>query len=73
MKVFGDFIMLQVCYFFHIFNMLDVDRNFAIGYFPIGLIGLYILFCILIIIVGTIINLRLRIRIYYSKRQFFKK
>ena len=73
MNVLGDFIMLQICYFFYIFNMLNVDRNFAIGYFPIGLMGLYIFTCLSKIILGTVIYLRVRTRIYYVKKNFFNK
>ena len=71
MNVFGDFILLQVCYFFYIFNMMaEVEINFAIGYFPIALVGFYILTCLIIVIVSTVKFMKTRTRVCCAKKKF---
>ena len=70
MNVFGDFILLQICYFFYIFNMVEVEVNFAIGYFPIALVGFYILTCLIIVIASTVKFMRTRMRVCCAKKKF---
>ena len=48
--------------------MVDVEANFYAGYVPIVVIGLYILVCLTIIIFGSFVSIKLRLRIFFAKR-----
>ena len=56
--VFNEMVILNISYSFLIFNMIDVETNFSVGYVPIAGIGIYILVSLIVIIVQTYRALR---------------
>ena len=68
MGTFNELFMMQVCYNFICFNIVDVETNFAIGYASIAIVGLYILFCLLVILYGSFTAGKLRVRKCCARR-----
>ena len=73
LNVISDFIILQVAYFFLIFKMVDIELNFDVGYVPITIVGVYILFCFAYVIYTSITGSSTRIRNWYKKYKYLQK
>ena len=64
LQVYGDLTFMLTSYFFFIFNIVDVEVNFFMGYTPIGIIGLYISITLLSIVFGILGDLKNRLKVY---------
>ena len=71
--VFNEMVILNISYSFLIFNMIDVETNFSVGYVPIAGIGIYILVSLIVIIVQTYRALRNKCVKCCAKRRFKKQ
>ena len=68
LNTFSEVIVLQVCYNVLSFAMLDLEANFEVGYVSIIAIGFYMLVCLSIIIFGSLLNIKKKVRIFFAKR-----
>ena len=73
LTAFSEIIILLVTYSFFSFDLLDVEANFEVGYFPIGVMGLFLLISLLIMIIGGFRATKLKIRICCAKRYHKKQ
>ena len=71
--VFNELVILNISYSFLIFNMIDVETNFSVGYVPIAGIGFYIFVSLLVIIARTYLALRIKCVKCCAKRRFTKQ
>lgn len=73
LNTFAEFCILTISYCFFCFDLIDVEQNNEVGYFPIAFTGLYICVCLLLIIAQSIGVLILRCKkrcaIYRYQRQ----
>ena len=64
LHIYGDLTFMLTSYFFFIFNIVDVEVNFYMGYIPIGIIGLYISITLLSIVFGILGDIKNRLKVY---------
>ena len=67
-----EVIILAVTYMFVTFNVVSAETNYAMGYYVIGFLGLYLIMNILHILIDGIIGLKNRIRKYCKLRSYRK-
>ena len=70
MDTLNELVILQVAYCFLSFDLLDVERNFAAGYSPVVLTGVYLVIALLLIIIDSIRGVRRKIKVWFAKRLF---
>ena len=68
LSTFSELVILEITYCFFSFDLLDVEANFEVGYFPIVVMGLYIVGFLIIIMVGSIRAIRIGIKLCCAKR-----
>ena len=64
LHIYGDLTFMLTSYFFFIFNIVDVEVNFLMGYIPIGINSLYISITFLSIVFGILGDLKNRLKMY---------
>ena len=61
--------LMFTSYFFLVFNIVDVEVNFITGYYPIGIIGIYISLILLSIALGICLVFKNRLTMYFIRRR----
>ena len=69
----NELIILQVAYCFLSFDSLEAEENFDLGYLPIIIMGSYITFCLLLILISTLRTSKLNCEVCCVKRQYHRK
>ena len=69
LSIFSEFVILQICYCFFCFDLMEVEANYEIGYIPIAYMGVYLLICLVIIISGTFMTIRRKFQLCCARRR----
>ena len=73
MKIFGDTIILVLCYLLFCFAIMKPELAFEVGYSAIGILGIYIVSILLIVLLGTLKVIRKKVFLYCAKRSLRKQ
>ena len=64
---------MMTTYCFITFNIVSVEENFTLGYATIGIVGLYIFVCLLVILKNVFVVIRDKLRRWRAMRSFKSK
>ena len=65
-----EVVILLLTYCFLAFNIVSMDINFSMGYFAIGVLGIYIASCMLFVLKKVFKGLKNRLRYFFITRAY---
>lgn len=67
-QLWNEAVILGTSYTFLIFNVVTLEQNFVIGYVSIGIVTLYIAISLLVMLISTVLQMRIKLRLWCFKR-----